>query len=133
MKTSIGTLSAEIRSNKKSRTASADHEKLLEIHERELRRNNVIIVGLAEVENKSSVDVVHSLFEEKLDDSTRIQEARRLGKPREGRSRPILVRVQDQLQKVSVLKKRTTLKGSQIFINDDLTPLQRKNHTALVG
>ena len=58
LKTSIGTLSAEIRSNKESRTASADHEKILEIHERELtdRRNNVIIVGLAEVENKSSGD-----------------------------------------------------------------------------
>ena len=58
LKTSIGTLSAEIRSNKESRTASADHKKILEIHERELtdRRNNVIIVGLAEVENKSSGD-----------------------------------------------------------------------------
>ena len=42
----------------------AKQNKILEIHERELRRNNVIVVGLKEEPEKPTVDNVSKLFNE---------------------------------------------------------------------
>ena len=46
--------------------------------------------------------------------------------------RPILVQFSDLKSKVSVMKKRGSLKGTNIYINDDLTPLQKQNQKILL-
>ena len=104
----------------------ADQNKILEIHERELRRNNVIVVGLKEEPERPTVDVVSKLFNEKLSVPVKLDEAKRLGRAKEGTARPILVRFAERSSKVSVMKKRSTLKGTGIFVNNDLTPFQKK-------
>ena len=86
----------------------AEQNKILEIHERELRRNNVIVVGLKEEPERPTVDVVSKLFNEKLSVPVKLDEAKCLGKAKEGTARPILVRFAERSSKVSVMRKRST-------------------------
>ena len=55
---------------------------------------------------------------------------KRIGK--KGRNRLILVSIFCLDDKLAVLKKRTKLKGSNIYINDDLPPQQRERRKKLI-
>jgi exosome complex exonuclease DIS3/RRP44 len=102
-------------------------------HTKELfEKNNVVIVGLPEADNISVHAAVDKIFTEKLDLPELAFEARRLGKKVGQGSRPILVQFPDSRSKVSAMKKRSQLKGSNVFMNDDLTPFQKRNNKILL-
>ena len=107
-------------------------QRILESHERALRRNNVIVVGVAEDDSCSTYDAIQKLFSEKLNAPGLSFEARRLGKKKDQGTRSILVRFSDSKSKVSAMKKRSLLKGSKIYMNDDLTPFQKQNQKILL-
>ena len=73
------------------------------------------------------------LFNEKLSVRVKFDEARRLGRAKEGTARPILVMFVEGSSKVSVMRKSSTLKGTGIFVNNDLTPFQKRNQTFLIA
>ena len=81
---------------------------------------------------ETTVEVVKKVLSNKLSTEIPIIEVRRIGKANTRGPRPILVRLPDYNTKVSVLKKRSQMKGTNIFINDDLTPLQKKNLAVLL-
>ena len=109
-------------------------QRILELHDRELRRNNIVVVGISEDEALNPQSSVEKIFAEKLEENVSVVEARRLGKksPNNQGPRPILVRLPDYKSKVSLMRKRGKLKGTRIFINDDLTPFQKKNLSTIV-
>ena len=105
-------------------------QKILEAHERELRRNNLVMVGVEESE-KIDLEVAKSVLLDKLGVDADIIETKRLGKKSE-RRRPLLIKLPDHASKICILKLRTKLKGSGIFINEDYTPNQRKGMSRLL-
>ena len=138
MKKAIHELTSKCDQMKEADTSVANNsirsqQRILEMHERELRRNNLVIVGAEEDTPKEiTAEVVKKVLSNKLNTEIPIVEARRIGKANARRPRPILVRLPDYNAKVSVLKKRSQMKGTNIFINDDLTPLQKKNLAVLL-
>ena len=108
-------------------------QRILESHERELRRNNIIISGLQDRKGgESTVETVNKLLAEKLNVEVPVVEARRIGRANDRGNRSILVRLPDHNAKTSIMRKRSQLKGTRIFINDDLTPFQKKNLNVLL-
>jgi hypothetical protein len=105
-------------------------QKILEAHERELRRNNLVMVGVEESE-KIDLEVAKSVLLDKLGVDADIIETKRLGK-KSKRRRPLLIKLPDHASKIRILKLRTKLKGSGIFINEDYTPNQRKGMSRLL-
>ena len=104
----------------------------MESHERALRKNNAVVIGVQEGDASSTEEIVLKLFSDKLDERELPIQARRLGRKGDQRSRPILVSFTDIRSKVSIMKKHSMLKGTRIFINDDLTPLQKRNQKVLL-
>ena len=101
-----------------------DHQKLLEMKEREIRAKNLVIVGIPEQ------DITIQFLKEKLDLNceTSITDVKRLGKklPNRSKPRPILISLNSPAAKKSILAKRSSLAGSNIYINHDLTRDQMK-------
>lgn len=73
-------------------------QKILEMHERELRRNNLVVVGIEESE-KNDLEVTKSLLSDKLAADVDTVETKRLGK-KNGRHRPILIKLPDNAQRL---------------------------------
>ena len=138
MKKAIHELTSKCDQMKEANTSLANNsipsqQHILEMHKRELRRNNLVIVGAeADTPKEITTEVVKKVLSNKLNTEIPIVEARRIGKANAHRPHPILVRLPDYNAKVSVLKKRSQMKGTNIFINDDLTPLQKKNLAVLL-
>ena len=107
-----------------------DHQKLLEMKERESRAKNLVIVGIPEERNEVVQDVTNQFLNERLglNCETSIIEVRRLGKklPNRDRPRPILISLNSPVAKRSILAKRSSLAGSNVYINHDLTRDQMK-------
>ena len=114
----------------------SNHQKLREQNERETRANNIVIVGLKETEdeNEDTIEKVNKIMEEKMNLSyTGIVKAHRLGK--EGNSpsipRPVLVSFNSIREKSRIMAKRSSLAGSNIYFNNDLTKNQRADERKL--
>ena len=107
-------------------------QRILEYQQRDARKLNLIISGVKETENEDTTSVIKEIFNVKLslDESIYPSMVKRIGK--KGRNRLILVSTFCLDDKLAVLKKRTKLKGSRIYINDDLTPQQRERRKKLI-
>ena len=106
---------------------------LFEMRERELRRNNIIIIGMDETTSdqretiKEVRELVQALFRDKLRVEAEPLSAMRIDKRESNRGRrPILVKMPTFEDKLRVIKNRKELRGSRILLKDDLTPSQRK-------
>ena len=143
LKKSLQAINGQLKDNPKGSHAGSPpdagdtlraQQKIIESHERALRRNNVIIVGLPDEGTQVSADEeVSKLLADKLQLQDLRFEARRLGKKVGDKRRPVLVHFQDQKTKSSVMRKRAMLKGHNLYINDDLTPFQRRNQVTLLA
>lgn len=97
------------------------------------RRCNVRIFGVMEEKEENVKEVVCKLFKEKMGMTahdygyvaTNIETAHRIdvrpGKARVNGARPIIVKFTNVDMKLDIMKARKTLKGSGIYINEDLT------------
>lgn len=102
-------------------------EQKMEVGERKIRMNNLVIVGVEEVlAGKEDVKTeVLSFFKEKLEVEPKIAKAYKIGQNR------CVVEMEQNESKAEVMKNKKKLKGSRVFINDDLTIQERKIQTQL--
>jgi hypothetical protein len=98
--------------------------KLIELdHERNKRALNLIIFGIKEQQEEDTLAIVKEELNNKSQiDTTYLIEAKRLGKIIDHKDRLICVKVSCNDHKYSILSKSPSLKGSGIFINEDLIP-----------
>lgn len=103
----------------------ASQEERLNNIERDLRKKNIIIHGLAELDEQSYFKTekqVINLLKNKLKievEESEIDLVRRIGRKSEGKVRPILVTFTTYRRKVIVLKNKKLLKDQNIFITED--------------
>ena len=84
---------------------------------------NLIIFCLKEETEEDMLAIVKTKFHNRLQiETTGLMEANRLGKLIENKERLIRVKVISTKQKYNILNKTSSLKGSRIFINQDLIP-----------
>lgn len=89
------------------------------------RINNCKLSGLAETERENTKEVVVTFLHSQLKvHEPQVLQAYRIGKPNEGVSRPILVKLAGAQEKAKIIANRFMLKGLKIWIDDDLTPTQ---------
>lgn len=96
--------------------------------ERRERRKNMIIKGI-EIQGKNIKEEIEEWIKEKLGTVQTIKKAEKLvldtnkrGKRIEG----VLIRMQDLEKKREIMINRKNLKGTNIFIDDDLTKKERE-------
>ncbi|KAL3686524.1 hypothetical protein R1sor_009098 [Riccia sorocarpa] len=101
-------------------TLAEEHDR--ESIARQARGKNIRIVGLEELPGEDTQAVVQSFFLTALQIQPAMETAVRVG--RESGKRTILVRFLSLTTRGEVLSKRALLKGRQIWLDPDLTPLQ---------
>ena len=99
-------------------------KKLIELdHERNKRTLNLIIFGLKEEEDEDTLALVQTELHNRLQiETVCLTEATRLGKLTENKGRLIRIKVSSTDHKYNILSKSSRLKGTGIFINEDLIP-----------
>ena len=88
------------------------------------RRCNIHIFGLPELENENCYEVVTEFCKTKLGcdlESCEIDRTHRVGRPRLGKQRAIIVKFCSYQSKIKVMKCKRNLKGTSIYVNEDLT------------
>ena len=98
------------------------------------RRDNLEIAGVKERAGEDWFTVCRNIFTNELQISKDIAIVRchRVGKQRDGVSRPILLRFQFSSDKELVIKNRAKLKGSGFYLNDDLCSESKRARAKLV-
>jgi hypothetical protein len=87
-------------------------------------RNCLVVTGIPETEEESTDKLIQTLASEKLDitiEDEDIDRSHRLGKPKAGKHRPIIIKFTRYNMRLAVLKKRTKLKGTHIGIQEKIT------------
>ncbi|XP_050030536.2 uncharacterized protein [Dermacentor andersoni] len=104
-------------------------EKKVEDLENRSRRSNLVIYGVEE-QQKESTDMLLEMVEKKILDgilqikTKGIERIHRLGKKKQtdtSRPRPVILKLLDYRDKVSILKHCTMLKGSGFYISEDFS------------
>jgi hypothetical protein len=115
----------------------ASKEVLLEQErEKENRRCNVLLGNVPEQAGETFADVedkVEGVFRDHLNIACCTSRVRRLGKQQEGKNRLILVTLQTKDDRVTVLRAAKALRGSEIFLMEDLSKLERERRRRLVA
>ena len=99
-------------------------KKMIELdHERKKRSLNLIIFTLKEELDEDTLAIVQTELHNRLQiETTCLIEATRLGKLTENKGRLIRRKVSSTNNKYDMLSKTSSLKGTRIFINEDLIP-----------
>ncbi|KAJ3651421.1 hypothetical protein Zmor_017465 [Zophobas morio] len=104
-----------------------EQDSRLELVEKEIRKNNIIIQGVDdendEKEEKATEKIQNILtkMEVKVDVEMDASEIRRIGTYKPNGNRSILVKLQKWKTKMEIYKLTKNLKGSDIWINDDFS------------
>jgi precorrin-6B methylase 1 len=99
-------------------------ENMANDNEQYSRRHNVRISGFEEERIEDCITKVVQFCNEKLKvdlSDQNIDRAHRVGKPKENRSRAIIVRFKSHKDKIAVLRQRKELKSTRFYVNEDLT------------
>ena len=92
-------------------------------HERNKRDLNLVIFGVKEEVDDDTLAIVQTELHNRLQiEKTCLTEATRLGKLNENKGRLIQIKVSSIDNKYDILSKTSSLKGTRIFINEDLIP-----------
>jgi hypothetical protein len=107
----------------------------LEKAQSELRKKNVLIEGVPEQENERWRDtelLVDGFFQKLgLSESPLIDDCFRIGNSTPGKIRPILLKLIRFKDKKLIMENRMKLKGTKMYVNDDLTKQQRVQNAVL--
>ena len=98
-------------------------EKKIEDQNRYSRRENIIIKGVPESEGEDCLTVINGIFTKLGVGPFQLQRFHRLGLKKDNaqRSRPLIVRFLSFQDKLTVLRKRGQLRGTQIYFQDDMS------------
>lgn len=102
-------------------------ERAVENAEQYSRRKNIEIHGIAQQDNEDLTAIVGRLaarLKLSVPHPNQIESMHRL-KPRDGKTPPIIIRFYDRSERDLWISKRTTLKKEHVYINENLTKLQR--------
>lgn len=128
----IASLEAEIqllKSNSSNQTENTtnDNQKKLEqkvdILHQQAKKNNIRLMGVKEIENENTSNIVKELFTNKLKTSVNneIIAAYRVGKTNNNRPRHIVVTFNDTKIRNTIYNRKKLLKGTSIVMKEDLT------------
>lgn len=97
------------------------------------RKYNLRFIGIDEDEGEDCTEKIVNMCSDELNISVKKEEidrAHRVGPKKSSSSRPIIVKFKSYNSKMEVCRKKKELKGSNIFINEDLTKANVKlfNH-----
>lgn len=110
------------------KTVQHQNETILQLQKR-IDSNNIIIHGIDEIDDSSKLeDIVIGIVNEKMNielKSEEIEEIFRIGQVKGLSPRPIKIRMVNKKSKLNIIKNRSKLKGTKIFINDDLPKILR--------
>lgn len=100
-------------------------EERIERMENRERKRNIVVKGIPEGRGERR-EVTEDKVKRMIDSQMEIKDIRadmiiRIGKEAEGRNRPILVKCADEMEKKRIIAGRTKLKGSKIFLEEDLS------------
>lgn len=88
------------------------------------RRCNIRIFGLPELEDENCYEVVTDFCKTKLGcdfELCEIDRTHRVGRPKSGKQRAIIVKFSSYQSKIKVMKCKKNLKGTSMYVNEDLT------------
>ena len=99
-------------------------KKMIELdHERSKRDLNLTIFGLKEQVEEDTLAIAQPELHNRLQvEKTCLTEATRLGKLNENKGRLIRIKVSSIDNKYDIRSKTSSLKGTRLFINEDLIP-----------
>ena len=117
-------------------TTNQDNQVLKEIEDRNARRRNVIITGIEEKTEEDVMETVTGLLEKIGSITTMSFITYRIGKANVDKTRPIIVKFENEIDKEHVLCKKWKLKNmtgcEKIFVREDMTWKQRETLTDLI-
>lgn len=125
--------------NKNLRAQLVEQGKYIKGLDRELRRRNVIIKGVGDKEGErreETEEEVQKILKKmgvRVDMKTEIDEIKRLGRYREGRQRPILMKLTTGNKKVQILKQSKELKGTDVWVEEDYTKESQETRKKLIS
>lgn len=111
--------------NQKMRDIISSQEERIASLEKEVRRRNLIFRGVEDGESeetgetKRKIVMICQTLGVVINPETNIDEIKRLGSPRPGASRPVLIKLTTNDKKWEILKKAKGLKGTNIWIDED--------------
>lgn len=112
-------------------------EESLERRDNAERRNNIIVRGVEETEEEDESKtkcLMENIYRDKLEiDPSGIMSARRLGEKRGNYPRPVLISMMDLKGKINVMKQRSRLRGTRIFLEDDYSTLTRDKRRKMLN
>ena len=110
------------------------HDRMIELQHRQAKRNNIIVTGVDEPEdgNENLLQTIDDILQQKLGIESGPYSVYRIGQKRPSHSRLIVIKFLNYDDKVKVLKNKSRLKGSNIFIKLDLTFSQRSRRRTLL-
>ena len=88
------------------------------------RKYNLIVHGIEEEEGEDCVDILDKICNDNLGiqlDKNAIDRAHRFGRRRKDKPKPIIVKFIKYPAKHEILRQKKLLKGTSIFINEDIT------------
>lgn len=92
--------------------------------ERKLRRNNIIMFGVPDTQNKSLLDVVLDIIVQQLEVDLEKQEVNnvfRFSKNKKTGPRPVVLELTTYWKKQQIMRNKARLKGGSVIIADDLS------------
>lgn len=95
-------------------------------------QENIIYVLLDEEDDENCLEKIVKLCNDKLDveaSKSEFDHAHRVGPKRSATKRPIIVKFKSYDSKMEINKKKNALKGTPIFINEDLLKFNAKLFT----
>ena len=117
-------------------TTNQDNQVLKEMEDRNARRRNVIITGIEEKTGEDIMETVKGLLEKIGSITTMSFITYRIGKANVDKTRPIIVKFENEIDKEQVLCNKWNLKNmtgcEKIFIREDMTWKQRETLMDLI-
>lgn len=111
--------------NKQLKKKINEQEERLDMLEREIRKNNIVIQGIGE-EKDETIDELKVKVEEmlekaniKIDMNSEVSEINRIGTNAGNSKRPVLMKLMSNNKKMEILRNAKCLKGTTVWINED--------------
>lgn len=111
--------------NEKLKEKVRKQEDRIESLEREIRSKNIVVKGVLDEERenenttKEKIGIVMQKIGVCIEEERDIDDIRRIGKYRNDRNRPILVKLTKSSTRSKILKSARELKGTEIWIDED--------------
>lgn len=110
----------------------------LEMMEREMKKNNIIIQGVEDTEKMDTAQL-KTKIEELLNNigvninlDTAASEIKKIGTYQINKKRPILIKLIQREKKMDIIREAKKLKGTNVWISDDFTKQAQQDRKALI-